>query len=211
MPNRTAPVARLVAVVGAALAIAACSSSSSPATSSPAAASTPSPASSSVASPATSGGAAASGALPSIPSFHQDPELEAQLPSSFCNQTATKASFVGADTADFRGMVAQLGKSSTDLSFATAAVAGPECKGLSVLAVRIKGADANQLQQLFLAVAAGSSGAPPPQSNIAGKNVWSYADSSAGTKNYIYFKGDTVFGATATTQADAEKGLSVLP
>ncbi|HEY0442925.1 MAG TPA: hypothetical protein VGC90_01775 [Candidatus Limnocylindrales bacterium] len=221
MPIRTAPIGRLAAIVGAAtLAIAACSSSSAPATSSTGAASTPAAASSApaassdVSSPATSGGALPSGALPSIPSFHADPELEAQLPSSLCNQTTTKASFVGADAsndADFNAVVTQLGKSPNDLSIASAGVAGPQCDGLSVLAIRIKGADSNQFQQLFLAAAAKSNGTPPPQSNVGGKNVWSYSDTSGGSINYIYFKGDTAFGVTAKNQADAATGLAVLP
>ncbi|HEY0442924.1 MAG TPA: hypothetical protein VGC90_01770 [Candidatus Limnocylindrales bacterium] len=228
MPNRTAPVTRLGAMVGAAvLAIAACGNSSAPSTSAgaastPAAASSAPAASSDVGSPATSGGAPTialpsgvlpSDVLPSIPSSHVDPELEAQLPSSLCNQTTTKTSSggTGALSAAELQILAQLGKSANDVTTAIAGVAGPQCQGMSVIALRIKGADAGQFQQLFLAAEATSTGSPAPQSNVAGKTVWSFSDPSGGDVRYVYFKGDTAFGVTAKNEADAATGLTALP
>jgi hypothetical protein len=170
------------------------------------------------ASPATSPSASAAQptfVLPSglvIPSFKADLDLEAQLPNDFCGQKTTKASFSGAEflanDATFAALVQVLGRSAADVSVATAGVAGPECLGINLFALRIKGADTSKFEQLFLAVQA-KDGTPTTKTNVGGKDVWTYTD-DVGT-NYLYFKGDIAFGVTAQTTADAAKGVAVMP
>jgi hypothetical protein len=199
-----APISRLAAILGAlALAVAACGGAAAP-TTSPGVATTPVPATPVV-------------GLPSgldIPSFNSDVDLEAQLPSTFCGQTTTKFSFAGSDFVEadeeFAAVVAALGRSAADVSVAGASVTGGECEGIGLIAFRIKGADGGRFEQLFIDAQEKDTGTRPTRSNVGGKDVWVFTDSS-GTKNYIYFRGDTIFGVSADTDADAAKGLAVLP
>ena len=210
MSHRPAPFGRLAAILGAlALGIAACSSTAAPG--SPASAGTSPAAPSPTASTAVSSQAAPSGV---VPSFTSDLDLESRIPNEFCGQKVVKYSFAGSDflanDAKFAAVVGQLGRSPADVSVATAGVAGPECLGINLIALRIKGADQGRFEQLFLASQASQNGAQPTKSNIGGKDVWVYTDTS-GTTNYIYFKGDTAYGVAAKTQADAARGLAVMP
>lgn len=204
MSPRPVSIGRLVAVLGAlALAVAACG---------PAAAPTTSPGGGSTQPPAASGPIV----LPSIdiPSFQADVDLEAQLPSTFCNQQTQKFSFTGAefvaDDEAFAGVVAALGRSAADVSVAGAGVTGPECAGINLIAFRIKGADGGRFEELFINAQEADSGTRPTRSNVGGKDVWVVLD-DGGTTSYIYFRGDTIFGVTAENEADAAKGLAVLP
>jgi len=194
---------RLAATIGVlTLLVAACSNASPAATSggsTPAATPTPQ----------------ATVALPTglvIPSFNADVDLEAQLPNDFCGQKTNKASFSGseflASDATFAALVQELGRSPADVSVASASVTGPDCVGINLFALRIKGADTSKFEQLFLAVQA-KDGTPTTKTNVSGKDVWTYTDAS-GT-NYLYFKGDIAFGVTADTPADAAKGITVMP
>jgi hypothetical protein len=204
MSNRPISIGRLAAVLGAlALALAACGGAAAP-TTSPAAGATPSPASSSPID------------LPSveIPSFQADVDLEAQLPSTFCDQPTQKFSFTGAEFVAndeaFAGVIAALGRSASDVSLAGAGVTGPECAGINLLVFRVKGADPGRFEQLFIDAQEQDTGTRPIRSNVGGKDVWVFTDSTD-TTSYIYFRGDTVFGVTAESQADAAKGLAVMP
>ena len=203
MSHRLAPIGRLAAILGAlALAIAACSGAAAPAAST-GAGTTPA-----AASPGAVG-------LPSgivLPSFNADTDLEAAFPNEFCGQKTIKYSFSGADAPtdpSLAAIVVQLGRSPGDVSLATAGVTGPECLGINLLALRIKGADQGRYEQLFIDGQEKDSGTRPTKSNVGGKDVWVFTET--GTTNYLYFKGDTAFGVTAKTQADAAKGLQVLP
>jgi hypothetical protein len=205
MSNRPVSIGRLGAVLGAlALAVAACGGAAAPSTSPGGGGATPSPAASIAID------------LPSIeiPSFEADVDLEAQLPSTFCDQPTQKFSFTGAEFVAndeaFAGVVAALGRSASDVSVAGAGVAGPECAGINLIAFRVKGADGGRFEELFINAQEADSGSRPTRSNVAGKDVWIVID-SGGTTSYIYFKGDTVFGVTAESQGDAAKGLAVMP
>ena len=147
-----------------------------------------------------------------IPSFNTDVDLEAQLPNDFCNQKVTKGSFTGPDflgsDPTFDALVKALGKSPSDVSVAIGSVKGPDCVGISLFALRIKGADTSQFEQLFVAEQV-KNGTPATKTNIGGRDVWVYTDDS-GT-NILYLKGDVAFGVTAKTAADAAKGLAVMP
>lgn len=200
MSHRLAPLGRLVTAIGAlALAIAACSGSGAPATATPAAA-----------TPA----AATPGAviLPSGSSLNEDASLEAAIPNEFCGQKTIKYSFSGAEAVtdtEFAAVVQQLGRSPSDVSIAFAGVQGPECAGINLLALRIKGADQGRYEQLFIDAQEKDGGTRPARSNVGGRDVWTFTDTSG--SNYFYFKGDTAFGVVAKTEADAAKGLTVLP
>ena len=203
MSNRAVSIGRLAAVLGAlALALAACGGAAAPSTSSSSGATPP---------PASSGPID----LPSVDiSFQADVDLEAQLPSTFCNQPTQKFSFTGAEFVAndeaFAGVVAALGRSASDVSLAGAGVAGPECAGINLIVFRVKGADAGRFEQLFIDAQEQDTGTRPIRSNVGGKDVWVFTD-SGGTTSYIYFRGDTVFGVTAESEADAAKGLAVMP
>ncbi|MFL5679065.1 MAG: hypothetical protein ACJ77B_00520 [Chloroflexota bacterium] len=201
-------------IAALALLLAACSgSTASPSASSAAggAASQPAAASAPAASePASSdAGGAASFALPS--GFNADADLEAQLPSTFCNTPTQKFSLAGNDAtvdADFLAVIQKLGKTAADTSVATAATTTGECAGINLIALRVKGVDQGQFEQAFIA----SQNAKPDKAtktNVGGKDVWTFVDNDE--TNYIYFKGDTIFGVTAPDQAGAAKGLAVLP
>jgi len=209
MSKRSASIGRFAAVLGAfALALAACGGTAAPSTS-PGAATTPSPAASSpIDLPSIE--------IPSveIPSFQSDVDLEARLPSEFCGQPTEKFSFSGAETVsndeDFAAIVAALGRSAADVSVAGAASKAPECANIQLIAFRIKGADGGRFEQLFIDAQEKDTGTRPTRSNVGGKDVWVFTDSS-GTTSYIYFRGDTIYGVSAESEADAAKGLAVLP
>jgi hypothetical protein len=206
MSPRPAQWGRLAAILGAlTLLVAACSNASPAATS---AGSSPAAATPAATTQATV-------VLPSglvIPSFNADVDLEAKLPSDFCGQKTTKASFSGseflASDATFSALVQELGRSPADVSVAGASVPGPDCVGINLFALRIKGADTSKFEQLFLAVQAKNS-KPTTKTNVGGKDVWTYTDDSG--VNYLYFKDDIAFGVTADTAADAAKGVAVMP
>ncbi|MDQ6793890.1 MAG: hypothetical protein M3067_03490 [Chloroflexota bacterium] len=205
MSFRPAHWSRLAATLGAlTLAVAACSNASP-------VASTGGGATPAAATPAAQATPAASTDLV-MPSFNADLDLEAQLPNDFCNQKVTKGSFTGPDFLGsdpvFDALVKALGKSPSDVSVALGSVKGPECVGISLFALRIKGADPSQFEQLFVAEQV-KKGTPATKTNIGGRDVWTYTDDS-GT-NILYLKGDVAFGVTAKTAADAAKGLAVMP
>jgi hypothetical protein len=212
MPNRHAHRGVLAAILAVAmLAIAACNGAAAPASSAPGASapgSSPAPATDSPSVPASG--------LPSfgLPSFSSDVELESILPNEFCGQQTLKFSFSGADFVaddeDFAALVGTLGRTPADVSVASAAVQGGECENINLIAFRVKGADGGRYEQLFLALVAQDSGNQAIRKNVAGRDVWFYTDADD-LATYIYFRGDTAFGVTADTEADAAKGLAVLP
>jgi len=208
MSFRPAQLSRLAAIVGALTIVVAACSNASPAAS-PGGGATP--------AAATPAAVTAAPATPPasdlvIPSFNSDLDLEAQLPSDFCSQKVTKLSFTGPDflagDTTFAAVVQQLGRSPADVSVALGSVAGPQCVGISLIAIRIKGADTSQFETLFVAVEA-KNGTPTTKTNVSGKDVWTFTDDSG--INYFYIKGDIAFGVTAPTAADAAKGLAVMP
>ena len=227
MTRRT--MAWLTTLGGAAiLVLAACSSSSATAgaTSGNGSSGSPSAAAPSVAAPSVAvvPSAAASEELPgssvAIPSFvlpNDDKGLEALLPDELCGGKATKLSFGGsrfADVADenFKSMLAALGKSASDVSFAVAAPALASSSACSTSAgvFRVKGADLSRLKDVFLAEAA-KEGPPPTQGNVGGKAVYISAATGADTKTYSYFNGDALFFVTAKDDTAAAAALQDMP
>ena len=207
MSFRPAQLGRLAAILGVLILLVAACSNASPAASTGGGATPAAATPAATAAPATP---PASDLV--IPSFNADLDLEAQLPSDFCSQKVTKLSFTGPDflanDATFAAVVQQLGRTPADVSIALGSVAGPECVGISLIAIRIKGADTSQFETLFVAVEA-KNGTPTTKTNVSGKDVWTFTDDSG--INYFYLKGDIAFGVTAKTAADAAKGLAVMP
>jgi hypothetical protein len=150
-------------------------------------------------------------ALPSFALPSTDKELEALIPNSLCGQNVTKASFSGATfaaTADpeFRQLLGALGKSPSDVSMAVGFTTSSG--GCSAGIFRVKGADANQFKQVFLAAAA-TNGDNYTESSIGGKTV--LADPKSDNIQYGYFKGDALFFAGADTPAHAAEVIAALP
>lgn len=160
-------------------------------------------------SAASASGTTPSFALPSLPSEAKD--LEAELPSTICGETATKVSmnggtFLSGAGNEFTSALSALGKSPSDVSVAVAGTSG----GCSAVALRIAGVDQGTLQTAMLAAAQKAGGTSPTQSSAGGKSVFVATDAS-GKKSYVYFKGDTMFIAEATSDADAATILQALP
>lgn len=150
-------------------------------------------------------------ALPSFVLPSTDKELEALIPNSLCGQNVTKASFSGATfsaTADpeFRQLLSALGKSPSDVSMAVGFTTSSG--GCSAGIFRVKGADANQFKQVFIA-AATKNGDYYTESSIGGKSV--LADPKSDNIQYGYFKGDALFFASADTPAHAAEVIAALP
>jgi hypothetical protein len=171
---------------------------------------------SAAAAPSTeSSGAAPSSAGSSIgiPSFALPSgakDLEALLPAQICGETAIKLSMTGeqfATTADptFKAVLAALGKTASDVSFA---VAGSPTSGCTTGIFRISGVDQNRLQQTFVSQEQ-ATGKTVTQATVGGKSVY-VLDQGAATE-YVYFKGDAVIYAQARTEAAAASILQVLP
>ena len=206
MSFRPAPT-RLVAVLGTlVVAIAACTTGGAPSTS-------PSGGAPSTVAPASQPPIV----LPSgivIPSFNSDVELEAQIPDTFCGAATQKFSFAGSEFVEqdeeFAAVVAALGRSVQDVSVAGAGVTEGECAGINLIAFRIKGADSARFEQLFIEAQEKDTGVRPVRQNVGGRDVWVFTDGSD-TTNYIYFRGDTIFGVSADSAEDAAKGLAVMP
>lgn len=208
---------RTLALLGAALLlVTACGgTTSSPAATASAAASpstAPSVAASTEPSVAPSPSVAIASDFP-IPSFafpSEDKELEALLPAKLCGADTLKLSMSGATfeaTADpeFKAILDQLGKSSSDVSFAVAGgVAENAC---SAGIFRIKGADGTQFKNAFLAGAA-KAGDTYKEESVGGKTVLV----GNGTDfQYAYFKGDALIFVAAPTPEQAAAALADLP
>jgi hypothetical protein len=189
---------------------------SAPAAASIAASTQPSTAAASAAAPSTESSAAApssAGSSIAIPSFvlpSGAKDLEALLPAQICGETAIKLSMSGeqfATTADptFKAVLAALGKTASDVSFA---VAGSATSGCTAGIFRIAGVDQNRLQETFVTQER-ASGQTVTQASLGGKSV--YVSDQGAAKEYVYFKGDAVIFAQAKTEAAAASILQVLP
>jgi hypothetical protein len=192
--------------------LAACSSSSTPAP----AANTPAP---TAAAPSIGLGGGGSISIPSlaIPSLpNQAPNLEAMLPSAFCNKPLTKTSMSGTEalssSADFAAALQALGKSPSDVSAAAAGnFAGstdPKCD-VSFFAIRIAGVDQGKLQQVFEA-ASTQQGDTISHANLGGKDV-AKDTTKSGSTTYVVFKGDTGIGVIAPSDDVAATAIAALP
>lgn len=192
-------------VMLAAIAIAGCNSAASPSGAASAAASAaPSQLIPSLEVPSGLASAIPSFALPS-----PDPALEALLPDQLCGTAAIKSSAAGgafaAGNTQIQRFLAALGKTSSDLSFASE-LAGTTGCGATI--VKINGATQSQLHDQFIASAT-QGGAAPTEQTIGGKSVLVGPDPAS--FGYVYFKDDMVIFFSAPDPAKAAEVATALP
>ena len=154
------------------------------------------------------------GPLPSFSLPSDDKELEALLPDQLCGAESFKLSLSGAGimenaNPEFVATLETLGKSPDDVAFAVAGGTTPNCDQVAGV-FRIKGADAAQLQQVFLSEAAKQGAAPPVSKSLGGRTVYEIVDEGE-NPTYAYFGGDAIFFVAAATDADAEALLTQMP
>jgi len=192
----------------AALALAACGSSSTPAPS-VAASTAPSAAPASAAptsaapSQASGGGAIPSGLL------NQAPDLEAKLPSTACGGPVIKESYAGDTSAaasanPMLGAFGALAGSGASVAFALAVPVSTATCPETFFAYRIQGTNSTMLATVLAAMAAGGS-----QVSLGGKTVTKIPSGSESV--YFYVNGDTLFGVSGATDAEAAQALSAMP
>jgi len=207
--------ARAVALgLVAALALAACGSSSTPAPSA-AASVAPSIAAPTSAAPASAAPASAApsqasggGALPSG-LMNQAPDLEAKLPSTLCGAPVVKQSFAGDTSAaasanPMLGAFGALAGMGGTVSIALAIPTTTATCSESVFAYRIQGVNSTMFATVLAAMASGGS-----QVSLGGKTVTKVP--SGGESVYFYVNGDTLFGVSGATDAEATQALSAMP
>lgn len=176
--------AALVALVALVAACGGAASSGAPATSAPVA----TQGAAATQAPAGSGGPGFSFDLPS-----EDEELEKILPDEVGGEPVQKASmsgasiFQGGGTEDMQAMITKLGKSPDDLS----AAFGGNSKA-SIVAFRVKGADANAIYQAFVEAADPEDVVSVTDVTVAGKSAKKIVGEDAGTTSYVYLYGDAV-------------------
>lgn len=155
------------------------------------------------------------GDFPSIgplPSLNGAPDLEAELPSTLCNQPAQKSS-IGA------GLASALPDASLDPMIAAFSAFGgaganialseptsSDCN-VSVFAYQVPGAQQNVFTTIISALSLSAGGGA--NTTLGGKAVLKLPDSD--TSTYLYIKGDTVFAVSAPTDDDAAPVLQALP
>jgi hypothetical protein len=184
------------------------SATAAPSAAAPSAAPSVPPSPEASASPAASAAADASGALPSIGIPHQDPALEALLPTTFGGVTLQKLSVKGAQLLGqdptFQKAVTDLGLTAADVSLASA-----EGAAVQFVAIRFAGADSGKLLQVFQA-ASQQQGGVVTSVNVGGKDVIKTQDKS-GNLSYFYVRNDVVLGVSAKSDAEAAPALQVFP
>jgi hypothetical protein len=196
-------------VLGLALLVAACGSSSATAT--PAAtpeASQPAPTEAPTSAPADS-------SAPSMPDISLMPgnagDLEAMLPSSVGGLTFTKTSMDGSkipgagtpiDTAQLDPIFSKYGKTLADVRFAVATSAGSP--PVMLYALQLKGVQATEFLD-----ATGIDTSTMASSTIGGKSV--YEEGAAGFSTIVYPKDDILFMILFASDTQAQAILAALP
>jgi hypothetical protein len=154
--------------------------------------------------------------MPSIPTFHQDPELEAQFPATVGGQPIDVqsvagemvVSILGSDPEDLQQLndfLASIGKSTNDVSVGFAFWPGPPAG--SITAVRIRGTDmasvAPQIIPLFM-----SNMTSPQQTpvQVAGKDVTKLNEAGAPDEQalHVYPRNDVLWTVSTVEPALTE-------
>ena len=157
------------------------------------------------------------GALPSF-DLNGDPELAARFPDTVGGEALTVQSFrgdtfmqAGGSDPSFDAFLESVGAELSDVSVAIGFVASGESP-LSVGAFRILGAAEDDLEREFIAASEASGDVSGmTQTSVAGKDVWTAADTSGtGMSVFIYTKDDTLYFLTGSEEQVAEI-LSALP
>ena len=197
------------------IALAACSSAgtaSAPASASPAPTATP------TAEPTPTDSAAAGTPNPLASfDFNQDKALEGLLPDTVGDLTLTKYSVKGAEFFSgagtdpaFKDFLDRVHAQPDDVS---AAFAGDETNSLSLLALRIAGANTDDLKTEFRRAMEESSSTKIDltEATVGGKSVLTGFDPDQNSNVYFYVTGDVLFFVTTTDKAVAEAALQKLP
>lgn len=173
-------------------------------------------------------GASGSIAVPSfslaIPTFHGAADLEAMLPEEIGGVRLNRQSMGGETIQQLSGssggetltqFVQKLGKQPSDLS---AAFASDAAGKLTVTALRVAGANQDQLLQEFKKTTQeqatkANSQVTLADATVGGKSVTTITRAATATtgSQYVYAKGDTLFQVATTDAALAEQALSKLP
>lgn len=153
------------------------------------------------------------GALPSVDLPSEDQELEDMLPDTVGTTPVSKLSMTGESLIAAGGQEAlesvlgQFNKQPSDLGVA---IGGAGNVGL--FAYRIKGVDATQFFQSFVAAAQGEDPAVTvTDETLGGKSVKKVVTSDETL--YIYAKGDVLFGVSGSgaTEAELAEAIALLP
>lgn len=197
------------------IALAACSSAgtaSAPASASPAPTATPTV----EPTPTDSAAAGTPNPLASF-DFNQDKALEGLLPDSVGDLTLTKYSVKGAEFFSgagtdpaFKDFLDRVHAQPDDVS---AAFAGDQANTLSLLALRIAGANTDDLKTEFRRAMEESSSTKVDlsEATVGGKSVLTGFDPDQNSNVYFYVTGDVLFFVTTTDKAVAEAALQKLP
>lgn len=184
----------LLAVAAVIALVAACGGSVStgaPSTGAPATGA-PSTGAPSTAAPGASGLPGFSFELPS-----EDKALEDVIPDEIGGEAVLKSSMTGGGSLpseDVEAMLNKLGKTATDMS----AAFGGNSKA-SIIAFRVKGADANALFTAFRDAADPDDVAQISDITVSGKSARKVVSADASTTTYIYVQGDTLVTVSTLT------------
>ena len=224
----------LISSIALAMAIIGCSSAPAGPTLAPGQTATPAPATLAPGATATPAGAVITGhecdAVPTFsisnpvePSFPRDEVAEGHFPATIDGQPVTDVEsqqwlyflcYLGGQ-ASFEQAANQAGGvnlATSSFAQANATVDGEE---VALTAWRSPGTDANSLVQ-YLSMLALQSGtditvSDIQQTNVAGKNVYTWTDSEDGSKGFAYPSGDTLIIFDGVTDSQATKILTALP
>jgi hypothetical protein len=161
---------------------------------------------------------------PAEPDFPPDPVAEGHFPAMIDGQPVTDVEsqqwlsflcYFGGQ-ASYEQAVNQAGggfnMATSSYALAKATVDGEK---VQLTAWRTPGTDANALVQ-YLSLLAAQSGTDITvtdlqQTNVAGKSVYTWADSDDGTRSFAYPSGDTLIHFAHVTDSQATKILTALP
>ena len=224
----------LIGSIALAMAIIGCSSAPASPTLAPGQTATPAPATLVPGATATPAGAVFTGhecdavptfsiSNPTEPSFPPDAVAESHFPAMIDGQPVTDVKsqqwlyflcYLGGQ-ASFEQAAGQSGGVNLATSSFAQAEATVDGESVDLTAWRTPGTDANALVQ-YLSILAAQSGADitvanVQQTNIAGKDVYTWTDPDDGTLSFAYPAGDTLIFFDGVTESQANKILAALP
>ena len=191
------------------LVVAACSSGSSPtATTSEAATQPPTP------EPSVAESQAA------LPSFGEGAgDLDDVLPEEIAGLEMTYQYAEGEDVFGSEGLTeegqdfldrvgAESGDVATAFGFAFDAEGGTT---ISILAIRVEGADSDALRQAFIETIEAEGDQVGTATTVGGKSVQAYGGETTEDQGYLYVSGDVVFAVGGSPASALEEALAALP
>jgi hypothetical protein len=153
---------------------------------------------------------------PSVPTFHQDPELEAQFPDSVGGQPIEVQSVTGDMVSSILGsdpealqqlndFLASIGKTLADVSVGVGFYSGPPAG--SIIAIRIRGIDmASIAPQILPLITAQMTDPQQTAVQVGGKNVTKVNSAGAPDEQaqYLYPRGDVLWTVSTVEPALTE-------